>query len=212
MATGTTERRARYAVQHHGQTFAAQAGITLRDKPSPLYRLLVLTTLLSARISADIAVRTAPDLSRAGLPTPEHMRVATWQHEVDAPGPAGYPLYDEQTATMLGEHAQLLRDQYEGDIRRLRDRGRGGVHADIQTFRGIGPAGADTFCREVQAVWPQLAPFVDKLVLEGARAAGLPTDPGQLANLVPQDDVANLAAACVRAARSKERAAEIKAA
>jgi len=212
MATGTTERRARYAVQHHGQTFAAQAGITLRDKPSPLYRLLVLTTLLSARISADIAVRTATELSRAGLRTPEHMRDATWQHRVDVLGRGGYRRYDEKTATMLGENAQFLLDQYQGDLRRLRDRGRGDVHADIQTFRGIGPAGADIFCREVQAVWPQLAPFVDKLVLEGARAAGLPTDPGQLANLVPQDDVANLAAACVRAARSKERAAEIKAA
>ena len=36
----------------HGRTYADQAGITLRDKPSPLYCLLVLATLSSAPISA----------------------------------------------------------------------------------------------------------------------------------------------------------------
>ncbi|MEV6612241.1 hypothetical protein [Kutzneria sp. NPDC051319] len=33
-----------------GATYAHEAGITLRDKPAPLYQLLILATLLSARI------------------------------------------------------------------------------------------------------------------------------------------------------------------
>jgi hypothetical protein len=34
-------------MNEHGETFAQQAGIRLKAEPSPLYRLLVLTTLLS---------------------------------------------------------------------------------------------------------------------------------------------------------------------
>jgi len=33
-----------------GQTYAAQAGITLDDKPAPLYRLLVLSVLPAFRV------------------------------------------------------------------------------------------------------------------------------------------------------------------
>jgi hypothetical protein len=42
-------------LSEHGTTYAEDAGITLRDKPAPLYQLLVLTTLASTRISAAIA-------------------------------------------------------------------------------------------------------------------------------------------------------------
>ncbi|MFE2437433.1 endonuclease, partial [Streptomyces sp. NPDC059409] len=40
----------------HGRTYADEAGIRLKDTPQPLYRLLVLAHLLSARISASIGV------------------------------------------------------------------------------------------------------------------------------------------------------------
>jgi hypothetical protein len=46
-------------LDRYGRTYAEEAGIRLADKPSPLYQLLVLTTLLSARISAVIPVRRA---------------------------------------------------------------------------------------------------------------------------------------------------------
>lgn len=49
-----TETRQREIVQHlvreHGRTFAQDAGITLADSPAPLWQLLVLVQLLSARI------------------------------------------------------------------------------------------------------------------------------------------------------------------
>lgn len=51
-------------VDRFGATSAEQAGIQLADKPSPLYQLLVLSTLLSARISGDIAVAAAKELFR----------------------------------------------------------------------------------------------------------------------------------------------------
>jgi hypothetical protein len=59
-------------LDRYGWTFAEEAGITLADKPGPLYQLLVLSTLLSARISADIAIAAARELFAAradpGLP------------------------------------------------------------------------------------------------------------------------------------------------
>jgi hypothetical protein len=106
-------------LDRYGRTYAAEAGITLRDKPAPLYQLLVLTTLLSVRIKADIAVAAARELFTAGWRTPAKMRGSTWQQRVDALGRAHHVRYDESTATSLGDGAQLLLDDWHGDLRRL---------------------------------------------------------------------------------------------
>lgn len=183
----------RQLLDRFGTTYAHEAGITLRDKPSPLYQLLVLATLLSARIRADIALSAARELFAAGLRTPHRMLDATWQERVDVLGRGGYVRYDESTATRLGEGAQLLLDSYRGDLRRMRS-----PHREIQKFPGIADVGADIFCREVQAVWPRLRPFFDQRALAAARQYGLPADPNGLAELVKPDQVASLAAALVR--------------
>ena len=202
----TQERTVQVLLDRHGTTYAAQAGITLRNKPAPLYRLLVLSLLLSARISADIAVRAAHALFAAGFRTPQAMAGATWQQRVDALGEGGYRRYDERTSTMLGEGADLLRDRWRGDLRRLRDQSGSTeqIRAGLQEFPGIGPTGADIFCREVQGLWSELAPCLDKKTLDGAERLGLPTTPGRLARLVDAGDLPALAAGCVRAALSRD--------
>ena len=176
-----------------GTTYADQAGITLADKPAPLYRLLVLSTLLSTRIKADIAVDAAKELKRYG--TPRRMLDATWQERVDALGRAHYVRYDESTATALGDGAQLLLDEYGGDLRRIRG---DDVHTHLRRFPRMGPVGADIFCREAQVVWPELRPYLDRKTVDGAKKIDLPADPGKLAALVAADDVGRLAAALVR--------------
>lgn len=206
----SAERRARYAVETYGTTYAEQAGITLRDKPSPLYRLLVLATLLSARISANIAVAAARELSGAGMRTPRRMVEATWQQRVDALGRGGYRRYDERTATQLGDGAQLLLDRYRGDLRQLHEQAGTALAGPLQAFPGIGPAGAAIFCREVQAVWPDIAPFLDDKARQGAKRAGLPSSHDELAALVPRSQLAALAAACVRAALDDDVAAAVR--
>ncbi|MFC5908884.1 endonuclease, partial [Streptacidiphilus monticola] len=117
-------------LREHGRTFAAEAGITLRDQPSPLYRLLVLSLLCSTRISASIAVDAARELSRDGLRTARAMADADWQRIVDALGRAHYRRYDESTATALGKGARLLLDRWGGDLRRLRDDAESAAGAD----------------------------------------------------------------------------------
>lgn len=78
-------------LRRQGRTFADEAGIRLTDRPQPLYQLLVLATLLSARISAGVAMAAARELFAAGYRSPRAMRDAGWQARVDALGPRALP-------------------------------------------------------------------------------------------------------------------------
>lgn len=190
-----------------GRTYADEAGIKLADKPAPLYRLLVLSTLLSTRIKADLAVAAAKELKRYG--TPRKMLDASWQDRVDALGRAHYVRYDESTATALGDGARLLLDEYGGDLRRLRG---DDLRAGLRRFPRMGPVGVDIFCREAQAVWPELRPHFDKKTRDGAKKIGLPADQGKLADLVAERDLARLAAGLVRVSLDRELADAVRAA
>ncbi|MEU9517041.1 endonuclease [Streptomyces sp. NPDC048224] len=204
--TADQRRTVRRLVDAHGRTYAEEAGIRLKDTPQPLYRLLVLAHLLSARISASIAVATARALGEAGLRDPRRMADADWQQRVDALGRGGYRRYDERTATQLGDAAELLTERWGGDLRRLRDEAEGDVgevRRLLQEFPGVGPTGADIFLREVQQVWPGVSPFLDRKALQGAERLGLPGDPERLLALADDTDPAVLAAALVRAAVDK---------
>ncbi|GAA4899875.1 endonuclease III [Stackebrandtia albiflava] len=196
----------RTLLDRHGETYAQEAGIRLKDTPMPLYQLLVLSTLLSARIRASTAVDAARELFKAGYRTPQAMRDATWRQRVDALGRGHYRRYDERTATMLGDGATLVLDRWHGDLRRLRDEagGREGVTALLEEVPGIGPTGAAIFCREVQGVWSELAPYVDGKTAQGANRLGLPKTPGRLAGYVAPAQLPELVAGCVRAALSKD--------
>ncbi|MFD5233236.1 endonuclease [Streptomyces qaidamensis] len=203
---GRRERVVRELLGAHGRTYAEEAGIGLKDTPQPLYRLLVLSHLLSARIRGSIALATARALHEAGLRDPRRMAQATWQQRVDALGRGGYRRYDERTATQLGDAAELLSERWGGDLRRLRREADGEVselRRLLREFPGIGPAGADIFLREAQGVWPEAAPYLDAKALQGAERLELPKDPERLTELAGDTDPAVLAAALVRAAVDK---------
>jgi len=185
----------------HGTTYAEDAGITLRDEPAPLFQLLVLTTLASTRISADIAVAGARELFAAGWRTPQKLLASTWQQRVDALGRGHYKRYDESTATKLEESATMLLERYAGDLGKLKELGRDDLLEAIAQFPRIGPVGAGIFVREVQDVWP-VGPWFDDKTLAAADQQGLPTDPERLAALAPAGRVAHLAAALTRTSRA----------
>ncbi|UZJ32486.1 endonuclease [Streptomyces endophytica] len=206
---------ARTLLERHGTTYAEESGIRLRNTPQPLYQVLVLAHLLSARIRASVAVASARALFEAGLRTPRRMADATWQQRVDALGEGGYRRYDERTATQLGDAAQVLLDEYGGDLRRMRDAADGDageLRAALRKVPGLGPAGCDIFLREVQGIWPELAPWVDGKAVQGAERLGLPGDGRELARLVGKDELAAFASALVRAALDKSVVDDVRAA
>ncbi|WP_067458736.1 endonuclease [Actinomadura macra] len=202
-------------LRESGQTLSEEAGVPLKDQPAALFKLLVLANLLSARITADIALAAARELFEAGGGTPRGMSDLTWQERVDALGRGHYVRYDEGTATRLGETAEIVQDKYKGDLRRLATEANDNPKKAaelLREFPGIGPTGVDIFCREAQAVWPWLRPYVDPQVKKGAERLGLPGDPRKLAAQVPDKDLARLTAALVRVARDKKLADTVKAA
>ncbi|MFJ6197914.1 hypothetical protein [Micromonospora sp. NPDC092111] len=207
------ERRvARALLDRQGRTYAEEADITLADRPGPLYQLLVLTTLLSTRIRAQVAVAAARELFAAGWRTAPAMEASSWQDRVDALGRGHYRRYDERTATMLGAGAQLCLDRWHGDLRRLHREAGGeptALRRRLTEFPGIGPTGADIFLREAQTVWPDVRPYADRRTLAGAKRLGLPANPRGLAGLVAEPDFGRLASALVRVALGAESAGEV---
>ncbi|MGK5532239.1 endonuclease [Streptomyces sp. URMC 129] len=204
---GRSDKTARALLDRCGRTYAEQAGIRLRNTPGPLYQVLVLAHLLSARIKADVAVAAARALFDAGMRDPQRMAEATWQQRVDALGVGHYRRYDERTATQLGQGAELALREYGGDLRRLR-----GPDAPdrLREFPGIGPMGVDIFLREVQAVWPEYAPYIDGKAQDGAERVGLPRSPKTLGGLVAGDEVPRLTAGLVRVALDKKLAEDVR--
>lgn len=196
-----------------GRTYAEEAGVRLDDAPGPLFQLLVLANLLSARISSGVAVAAARELFAAGYTTARKMADASWQERVDALGRGHYRRYDERTSTMLGRGAELLLDRYDADLRRLAkaaDGDPGRMRPLLKEVPGIGDTGVDIFLREVQGVWPTVRPYLDRRAVDGARRIGLPTDPEALARLVRGDDLPRLAAALVRVSRDAKLAEKVR--
>ncbi len=188
-------------LDRHGRTYADDAGIRLTDEPAPLFQLLVLAQLLSARIAAGIAVAATRELISAGWTSPVRTRDAPRSRVVAALGRAGYRRYDERSATQLREMAELVLDRYGGDLRRLATEADGDVGRAaglVQQVKGIGPTGAGVFLREVQQVWPWLRPYLDERACAGAGRVGLPEDRNRLAGMVAPDDLARFAAGLVR--------------
>jgi endonuclease III len=198
----------RALLDRHGATYADEIGIRLaRAGPSALFRLLCVALLLSARISADLAVAAARALADHGWTTPRKLADATWAQRTKVLNRAGYARYDERTSRMLEATARHLLDEYGGDLRRLRDaadRDPAQERRLLEQFKGIGHVGADIFLREVQRAWPELRPFFDDRALTSARRLQLPDDAEKLAALAPRGDTARLAAALVRAGLAKD--------
>ncbi|WP_092808319.1 endonuclease [Rhodococcus globerulus] len=210
--TTTTSQQSQQSVakrllEQAGTTYARESGITVSDKPMPLFELLVLALLLSTRISAEIAVRAAAELRSSGLTTARHMADADRQTIIAALGRAHYRRYDESTATRLHDDAELVLEKYHGDLRKLASQSGNDAETAAQLleeFSGIGPVGADIFLREVQDVWTWVRPYFDSRALDAARSLHLPADADKLASLVGNNETARLAAALIRASLDDE--------
>ncbi len=114
---------------------------------------------------------------------------------------ARYVRYDESKAAQLGQLAEMVLVDYNGNLRHLREKALYRPDEErrlLMEFQGIGEVGASIFCREVQAIWNELLPFADDKVLGPARRLGLPVIPEGLRVLVPDDCFVNLVDALVK--------------
>ncbi len=203
-------------LDRHGTTYAAEAGIPLeKGTPSPLFRLLCLSLLQSARINSEIAMKAAKGLARRRWNTAGAMLRSTWQQRVDVLNDAGYTRYQERTSTMLEDSACLLDERWNGDLRNLREEAGRDPRAErklLKQFKGVGDVGVDIFFREVQAVWDELHPFADRRALASASRLDLGGSADDLAGRVGRKDFVRLVAALVRAELAGDHDAVVAAA
>ncbi|OBK50130.1 endonuclease [Mycobacterium sp. 1081908.1] len=195
------EEVVRRLIKVAGTTYAAEAGVKIRDKPMPLFQLLVLCMLASKPIDAAIAMSAGRELFKAGLRSPKAVLASDRRSTIGAFGRAHYVRYDESSATRLTDMAERVRDEYHGDLREIAGSSRHDVAAAkrmLKKFNGIGDTGADIFLREVQDVWPWVRPYFDDRATATAKRLGLPAQPAKLGALAPQAN-SRLAAALVRA-------------
>lgn len=195
-------------MQRHGRTFASELGIDLRkNTPSPLFRLLCYSLLTSAPISADLAMRGARAMAKAGWTTPQKLQASDWETRARVLNESGYARVDEKTATQLAEMNAALLETYGGDLRKLREAAEGSPKAlrkRLKAFKGIGGTGADIFLREIQLVWDECYPYADKAALSAAEKLGLKADADKLADKVSREDYPRLMAALVRCKLEKD--------
>ena len=186
----------------HGHTYCEELRIRIeKNTPSALFCWLCAALLFSARIGAELAHRAAQAVIQHGWTTPRKMAEASWADRAAVLNRAGYARYDERTSTMLGNTAESLLREYKGDLRGLRERaGRDPAveHRLLQEFNGIGEVGADIFCREIQMVWNELYPFVDRKALAAAARLGLGRNAAAVAGMVPRRELPRLLTALVR--------------
>ncbi|WDI43433.1 hypothetical protein [Bremerella sp. P1] len=207
MTKPTSKAIAKTILNTHGETYAHQAGIRLRDAPAPLFQLLCESLLLSSRIEADQAVQATTALKQADLTTPRKMVEASWQKRVDVIAKHGHRRFDSRGSKQLGQTADLVLKRYYGDLRQLRAEAHHDVAQErrlLEQFKGVGSTGAEIFLREVQGLWGELYPFADAKVTSAAKKLELPSDPQRLARLVPRSDFPRLVTGILRIDLTKQ--------
>lgn len=193
---------ARAVLELHPRSHADELSIDVaRNTPAPLYQWLIVSLLFSARIPAAQAEKAARALFGQGWTSPQAMADTTWNQRVEVLNRSGYARYDESTSRYIGDTTDLLRDDYDGDLRKLREAAGRDPRRErelLKQFKGIGDVGADIFCREAQLAWDELYPFADARALETARRLGLDADAAALSALVKRRDLPRLLAGLVR--------------
>jgi hypothetical protein len=201
MARPSSQDVAHVVLAHYPHTYGEQLGIHSLETPSGLFKLLVMALLMSARIRAGVAFDAAEALFARGWTTARSMANSSWTERVRTLNQSGYARYDERTATMLADTANLLLDCYRGDLRRLRAAAGADPAVEralLKECKGIGDVGVDIFFRETQRSWPELFPFADLRALQAAERLGLNPDATALVRLVDRQDFARLVTGLVR--------------
>ena len=165
----TTLRRSRLYSEELGIDLAA-------DSDPELFKWLLASVLLGARISETIAQHTYRAFERHRLLTPRRILAAGWDylvHPVMREG--GYVRYDEKTSTRILRICDTLILEYRGSLRRLHALARdsGDLEARLDRFYGVGPVTLNIFLRELRPRWAKADPAPLPQVQAAARELGI---------------------------------------
>lgn len=146
--------------------YSEDLGIDL-ERAEGRFRWLVASLLFGARIGEGLAAKAYAKLESVAS-SPEALLEAGWERLVELLDSGGYARYDFSTATKLLDIAARLMADY-GSLEGLRGRAASEAELErlLQTLRGIGPATAQIFLRELRGVWG-----IEPPLSEPARAAG----------------------------------------
>jgi hypothetical protein len=169
-----------------GRGLAETWGFRVSNNPANLFQLLYLSILLRPRGDYQRAMNTALALRDRGWESPARMARAPQADRFRLVRDVSHRRDAQEVAAVLGDLAQRIGDKYRGDLRRLRTEGRQDPHR-IRTLLvelpGVDDEVVDLFFREVQALWPEVAPSADRRALTAARRLGLGRSPAELAAL-----------------------------
>ncbi|KAI9757361.1 MAG: hypothetical protein M4579_003475 [Chaenotheca gracillima] len=164
------------------------------DKPSAatILALLYHAMLTSARISHNLAYSSTKALVAAGYHDIETLKQSSWEDRTKLLTESGYTRYREKTATGLGELADFISKEYDGDLNNLLKRADSNsdkVRTLLKEIKGLGEVGVNIFQDTAQGVWPCLTPFIDPRSLETAKQIGLGEDVTEMFKAVGNDPV-----------------------
>ncbi|EPX76739.1 hypothetical protein [Salipiger mucosus] len=191
-------------IADHGTPWSEEIGADIaRDVPQPWFHWLLAAQLMSAPIHAGQAARAAAGLKAAGLHKIEAILESDRETRIRVLNESGYARFDNRGADYIFAAAELVRERWGGDLRRLAEEGgdRAGILRALTRVKGIGEAGAAIFAREAQIAWDALYPMLDDAAAEEAGRLGLPREAEALAELAgSRERFVRLAAALVRVA------------
>lgn len=167
-----------------------------------VFKWFLAAVLFAAPIRAESAEKTYWEFEKRGVVSPQKILATGWEGLVQILDAGGYTRYDFKTADKLLEVMGNLMKDYGGDLVRLHAAASGprDLEARITALgKGIGPATASIFLRELRGVWRKAAPAPTELEKAAAQKLGIPL--ARLLKSLSPRKAARLQAALARVGR-----------
>jgi hypothetical protein len=151
----------------------------LTASPETVLAMVIDAMLKSRPISHDLSQRAVNKLIDEGYHDIRKLGESSWEERTLVLKDGGYNRYREQGATNLGDLADFVNGQYDGDLNNLLKKAGNDCKKTrdlIKEIKGLGDLGVDLFLNNAQSVWPPMAPFLDARSLKTAEELGIGTD------------------------------------
>ncbi|APG24674.1 MAG: hypothetical protein PHC98_05775 [Syntrophotalea acetylenica] len=153
--------------------FSEELGIDLQSgKDHELFKWLLATLLFGGPVSRDIARKTYRTFQKYRLLDPLSITRAGWSylvHPVMREG--GYVRHDGVTASHIMETCGTLQQYYQGSLNTLHSMAESprDLENRLTALRGMEPASANIFLRELRPIWDKANPEPLAVVNEMAK-------------------------------------------